>query len=255
LNASAESFSELALPDVSLSKYSLPLRREAIAEAKSWPSGPSPDRQVPAEVYRSGSYTVALCKPGKESPITYQGCRHKEGMKTNNPNDMTPRVFVGQEQHQSLPTFTDVFEDLQHIGRSDAVALELVGSLFFRGAFMLDFVRTSEGRLRWVPAAKVQDRILETIPNVGDLPTDVWMHQVMALALNEDVKYDTLGYDIKQGLGRENPPFACAHIVAVFLDRASLAKFAGSFARPPVGVSALPKTKGPEFFPALAPRG
>jgi hypothetical protein len=100
----------------------------------------------------------------------------------------------------------------------------------------------------------VMNAIAERIPEIHGLPSDVWLHMVVALSLNENVKYDTLGYDIKQGYGGQNTLLTCAHIVAVFLDRASLARFAGQFARPPRGVSPLPKTKGPEYFPMLAPR-
>jgi len=45
-----------------------------------------------------------------------------------------------------------------------------------------------------------------------------------------------------------------SHLVAVLLNRRSLAKFAGAFARPPSGMALLPKIKGLfETYPLLSP--
>ncbi len=248
-------FPELALPQGSLTNDAYVLRVQAVVEAREWPKGQSPEQQIPHVVYESGSYSVALCKPGKESPYTYKGCRHKDGTPTNNPDDMTPRVMLDGSPYPYLATFEDVFEDLQGTGRADELALELVGCLFFRAALMQDYRRNERGALRWSPPERVMETILERIPDIHGIPADVWLHMVVALSLNESVKYDGLGHNIKDGTGGQNTLLTCAHIIAVFLDRASLAKFAGQFARPPVGISALPKTKGPEFFPMLEPRG
>ena len=247
-------FPELALPEGSLTRDAYVLRIEAVAEATQWEKGPSPASQIPHIVYESGQYSVALCKPGKEAPYDYTGCNHKDGTPTNNPNDMTPRVLVDGVAHEYLPTFVDVFEDLQNLHRCDELALDFVGCLLFRAALMRDYRRNEAGGLRWCPPSSVLEEVLSRIPTVHGLPADVWLHLVVALALNESVKYDTLGFPIKQGYGGETTLLTCAHIIAVFLGRASLAKFAGKFASKPRGVSPLPKTQGPKYFPMLAPR-
>ncbi|MDP3990703.1 MAG: hypothetical protein Q8P63_00110 [Candidatus Nealsonbacteria bacterium] len=62
------------------------------------------------------------------------------------------------------------------------------------------------------------------------------------MALNEDVKVHTLGYeDAQYDYGRINTLLTFAHLIAVLLNRRSLARFAGAFARPPSGMASIPK--------------
>ena len=95
------------------------------------------------------------------------------------------------------------------------------------------------------------------LPKIGDVPTDVFLYFLDILALNEDVKVHTLGHkNAKHDYGRINTLLTFAHLIAVLLNRRSLAKFAGAFARPPSGMAPIPKTeKGNVFesFPLLSP--
>ena len=84
---------------------------------------------------------------------------------------------------------------------------------------------------------------------------DVFLYFLDVLALNEDVKMHTLGYEnARYDYGRINTLLTFAHLIGVLLNRCSLAKFAGAFARPPAGMAPLPKIKGLfETFPLLSP--
>ena len=83
------------------------------------------------------------------------------------------------------------------------------------------------------------------------------MYFLDILALNEDVKMHTLGHEgAKHDYGRINTLLTFTHLIAVLLNRRSLAKFAGMFARPPSGMAPIQKTeKGGifEVFPLLKP--
>ena len=90
---------------------------------------------------------------------------------------------------------------------------------------------------------------------VTEIPIRVFLHLLVVLSLNEDIKMYTLGYDdLRQDYGRINTMLTFAHLIAVLLNRTPLSKFAGAFARPPSGMAPMPKTKGAiECFPLLSP--
>ncbi|MCA9327294.1 hypothetical protein KDA14_02075, partial [Candidatus Saccharibacteria bacterium] len=83
------------------------------------------------------------------------------------------------------------------------------------------------------------------------VPPLVFLHYLNALALNEDVKYHTLGYDIVTGTGRRNNMLTCVNLIGVFLGGVSIVEFAGQFSRPPAGISAISQKKMREILPLL----
>lgn len=227
-------------------------RAASIAEARNWAGGTQSNKK-PVAIWKNHQHEVRLLKPGKEAAPGYDRCRYKDGHKGNNPNDMLPDIWDGKRYLEKNASFTDVFDELQALIRAEPVALELIGCLLFRAAFMADHIDEGGDRWRYHPPQAIVSTIARYAPSAFGVPIEVFLHYLDALAWNEDVKYDTLGYDIKTGTGRQNNLLTCVNIIGVFLDKIPLSKFAGAFARPPVGISAISRKRALEVFPLLNP--
>lgn len=236
----------LAAPCGSLTKASVPARTDAIEEAKTWSSGPSPKQKVITEFYRESEYTVSLAKPGKEAAADYTPL---------NAWDMTPVVHFEGSDVGYLPSFSDLFSAIQTAAVASATShrsIELLGHLFARSAYMLDHVRLADGRWRYHPPAVAMGLLHSEIPFVDGLPISVFLQVIEAIALNEDVKYTSRAGELSTA-GRVNTMLTLAHLCAVFVDRAGLGDFAGAFARPPLGLSPLSQHHTRRIFPLLEP--
>lgn len=238
-----------------LSSFARQRRIEALYEALSWEKGSSQENRKVNNLYKLEDYIVGVAKPGKEAAPDYKSCRHYiTHEKTNNPNDMLPFILKSGGVLGENMTFAGMFERLEKLIRADMFGLELIGTLLFRAAFMLDHKKNCEGNWRYFPPEDVMKIIDKKIQFVSEFPVRVFLHFLEVLSLNEDVKIHTLGYnDLPHDYGRINTLLTFAHLIAVFLNRRSLAKFAGGFARPPSGMAPLPKTKiALECFPLLS---
>lgn len=247
---------ELSLPvGIKLSSFAKPRRIDFLREALSWPKGKSQEKRKTTELYKSGDFVVAVGKPGKEAAPAFKRRHYITGAITNNPNDMNPFVMKNNKKVGNDLTFAELFEQIEHLIRADVIGLELLGMLIFRMAFMLDHEKNPKGRWRYVPPEKSGAILKKRLPEVGNIPVNVFLYFLDVLALNEDVKMHTLGHENAQhDYGRVNTLLTFAHLVAVLLNRRSLAKFAGAFARPPSGMAPLPKIKGLfETYPLLSP--
>lgn len=243
---------ELKLPKERLSKFARPIRKDTVREAISWPKGLNQEERITPKLYTVNNYTIGVAKPGKEAAINYKGCRnYKTGEKTNNQNDMLPLVLEGKNQTKSL-TFQEIFERIEHLMHSNLLGLDLLGCIIFRNAFMLDHKKDKNGCWRYNIPKYVVQKLEKRMPRIKEYPLKVFLYFLEVLALNEDVKMYTLGHDKFKDYGRINTLLTFAHLIAVFLNRRSLSRFAGTFARPPSGIAALPKTKGGQYFPLLS---
>lgn len=226
-------------------------RMARVHEAISWSSGTASNPTYHT-IWSNGEYSIALAKPGKEAAHDYVFCRYKDGRKGNNPNDMRPSIFKNGELVQVHPkSFTEIFDELQILGRADMEALNLIACLFFRSAYMIDHVEVSPGGWRYEIPSEVLDAIMQKLPTADGLPMDVFLHFLDALAWNEDVKYHTLGYDVTDGYGRKNNLLTCVNLIGVLLNKIQLTKFAGAFSRPPVGLSPISNKNALYYFPEL----
>lgn len=250
-------FSELRLPAAKLGTISLPRRLAAITEAVSWPRGTA---EVPewTRVWHAGQYSVCLGKPGKEASWSPP--------KTN-ANDMIPAIYRGATRLDYLPTFGALWREIETLSKAiGASSAELVASLLFRAAFMLDHTQVAPGVWRYTPPERVVAEIEGATPLVHttageELPVRAFLHLIEALSLNEDVKYYTLGEAqalgrgksrVQQGVGRRNNLLTCAHIVAVILGRRSVIDFGESMSRGR-GVAPLLPPAARASFPLLGP--
>src|SRR3989344_2008204 len=247
----------LKLPEEKLTPSARPRRIEALNEALKWEKGEGQEHRKITKLYFLGDFTIAIAKPGKEAALDYKGCRHyTTHEKTNNPNDMNPQILkFGKKLDKDL-TFEDMFEKIETLMRADLFGLELMGTLLFRAAFMLDHKKNKDGNWRYEPPEEVMNILEKRIPKITGIPIKVFLHFLEVLSLNEDVKVHTLGYtDLPQDYGRINTLLTFTNLIAVLLNRRSLAKFAGTFARPPSGMAPLPKTAiALECFPLLSPK-
>ncbi len=247
---------ELSLPvGLKLSPSAKPRRVEILREAIGWPKGKNQKKRKITEIYKSGDFVVAVGKPGKEAAPDFKRKHYITGVTTNNPNDMNPFIMKNGKKVGNDLTFEALFEQIEHLMRADVFGLELLGMLIFRMAFMLDHGRNQKNQWRYIPPKTSLVTLKQRIPEVGGVPVDVFLYFLDVLALNEDVKMHTLGHENAQhDYGRVNTLLTFAHLVAVLLNRRSLARFAGAFARPPSGMAPLPKIKGLfETYPLLSP--
>jgi hypothetical protein len=234
------------------SKIAAAKRLETIAEAIGWPAGKSQDARLSTSIFDNGVYVVRLSKPGKEAEPDYQRCRYKNGNYGNNPNDMRPEIVFEGKLIEKNASFTDIFEEIQKIHLVDPDGVKLLACLLGRSAYLADHKQISPGVWRYQPPFVVVDRLKRLIPKAYDVPIEVFLYYLDALALNEDVKYHTLGYEIAQGTGRKNNLLTCVNLIAMLLGEVSIAKFAGNFTRPPVGINAISLVKMREIFPELS---
>ncbi|OGY65886.1 MAG: hypothetical protein A3I89_03525 [Candidatus Harrisonbacteria bacterium RIFCSPLOWO2_02_FULL_41_11] len=247
---------ELALSaGLKLSPFAKPRRIEMLQEAIRWSKGKNQEKRKITELYKSGDFIVAVGKPGKEAAPDFKRRHYVTGEITNNSNDMNPFVMKGVKKVGNDLTFAELFEQIEHLIRADLLGLELLGMLIFRMAFMLDHKKDLRGRWRYIPPKKSLAILKKRLPKVGDVPVGVFLYFLDVLALNEDVKMHTLGYEnARYDYGRVNTLLTFSHLIAVLLNRRSLAKFSFPFAYPPFNRSPLPHGKAAFFtFPILSP--
>ena len=247
---------EMALPvGVKLSPFARSRRVEMTTEAIGWPKGKSQEKRKITEIYKADDFIVAVGKPGKEAASDFKRKHYITGVVTNNRNDMNPFVMKNGKKVGDDLTFEAMFEQIEHLMHADMFGLELLGMLIFRMAFMLDHQKDGEGNWRYIPPSQSMLVLNQRLPKVGDVSAEVFLYFLDVLALNEDVKVHTMGHEnAKHDYGRINTLLTFAHLISVLLNRRSLAKFAGNFARPPSGMAPMPKIKGIfETFPLLSP--
>ncbi|MDP2925205.1 MAG: hypothetical protein Q8N99_02420 [Nanoarchaeota archaeon] len=238
-----------------ISKFARVRRLEALNEALNFPTGPDQNYRKTTILYELKNYAIAIAKPGKEAAPEYKNCTHYiTREKTNNPNDMNPLILENNKKIDKDLTFEDMFQKIELLKHSDLFGLELLGMLLYRAAFMLDHIKDTNGNWRYNPPIEILKILENRIPNVSGVPLRVFIHFLEILSLNEDIKIYTLGRnELKEDYGRINTLLTFVHLIAVLIERTSIAKFAGSFARPPVGMAPIPKTKIFESFPLLDP--
>lgn len=239
-------------------------RTESVIEAQQWPAGTIENKRY-RKVYESGDFGIFLGKPGKEAAESYV---------KRNVHDMTPTVFHKGAAVAFLPTFEDIFRDLWHLGleasklgSSRDEVLEMVGALLYRSSYMLDHIKEeASGLWVWSPPSDTVSPIVQALGVMGRelqmpngttkrLPIDVYLQLVDALALNEDVKYQSENVEkfstVKSNTGRTNTMQTCTSMIAVFLERYDIVKLFGSLSRSR-GVAPMSQTDAKVAFPVLA---
>lgn len=194
-------------------------------------------------------YKVGVGKFGKE--YRWLQSHRKDGSYGNNPNDMMPSIMKDGKLLDFDGSFDHVFRFIQWASQKSFEAARVLGALFYRNAKMVDHQEDGNGNLIYMPPSEVIAYLRDTLGEYEGISVEAYLHYLDAIALNEDVKYSSLGYDINTGTGRENNMLTYAHLAAILIGEGSLAKLCSQFSRPPVGVSPIPQNVAVVAFPDL----
>lgn len=241
-----------------LRKTAIPIQNEIINEAIKFKLG-SIDNKFYTTMYKCGNYEFKLGKPGKEFGL--DRIKYKDGQIGNNPNDMTPTVFKDGELVQMDGSFKRIFKQFISILPNEE-ALRLLACLFIRNALVLDHRRNMDGYWRYSPPEPILKMIRYKIPSRFGEPIESLLFYTELIALNEDIKYKTLGHEISKGPGRFNNLMHYANIINLILHKSQQSEedfllnvmdFAGNLSRPPVGLNPISLKRAFEEFPMLRP--
>ncbi len=235
----------------SLNKIALPIIEDTIKEAISFKKGKLETSKIPTSLYEKDNFLISVEKPGKE--VFLNTVKYKNGSLGNNPNDMTPVINIDNSRFPKNLTFDDIFQVFEgFIHEENLNLLEVIASLMFRQAFMLDH-KKKDGVWRLKIPDATANYLKSNRPHINDLPILAFFYFLEALALNESVKYFSIGHSIKGGVGRQNNLLTYCNLIAVFLGKVRISKFAGQLSRPPTGVSPISQKAAREFFSPLHP--
>lgn len=233
--------------------HSNKLKSEMVLECKKLETGASFTNQQFNEFYTFQDYQVGMSKPGKE--VFSDGIKYKNGIKGNNPFDMTPTILRGGKKVEYDGSFSAIFKEFVKLYKSRE-ALQVLGALLVRNAYLLDHQRVGIN-WRYSPPKDKIDFLNNYCSNFLGMPALIFLYYIELIALNEDTKYSTLGYDISQGYGRKNNILTYAHIVMLLSQKheqdegsflLSFLGFAGRLSSPPVGLNPISLKRAREYF-------
>jgi len=228
-----------------------------VSEAIKFPRGKKTNTKEYTTLYTIGDYSMKVGKPGKE--FDNVNIKYKDGHKASNANDMTPTIFKKNERIERAGSFQAIFHKFVEFS-SDKEALKMLGCIFVRNSMALDHTQDKKGNWRYQPSVEIVNKIERRLAKKLDEPLMVFLHYLELIALNEDTKYYTLGYDITGPTGRKNNMLTYANIIHIFLERDSLSEvdfllkfmtFSGGLVRPPVGLNPLSFKASIAAFPYL----
>lgn len=220
------------------------LRVKSIDNAINLSKGPSRSEMHYHALWTEGQYEIGVGKPGKETETSN---------KINpNINDMWPYIRKDGQFTGKSATFDDIDLELER-STTNPYALELLGCLIARSGLMLDHIE-KEDKVVYTPPKDITDRIAQELPVLFNVPLNVFLQYLDAIALNEDVKYQRRlngkGKPYSKAAGRPNNLLTSAHLIAVLLGRTSIVGFATGFSKKR-GVSPLDMKHLSICFPML----
>lgn len=161
---------------------------------------------------------------------------------------MVPRIFQDGKEQELDASFRAVFKPIEKqfdCNNNDIIVT--LACLFIRNAFLIDHKEAGD-KFRYAPPIEATSFLQETIGKHYEIPIEVFLHYIDAIAWQEDVKYYTLGRGVNTDIGRTNNLLTYAHFCACLLKRAHWADMLNRYS---MGVSPLPKANIPEAFPEL----
>jgi hypothetical protein len=252
-------YPSLEIPDGQLGSFAKPRRLASIREAITWPSGPSQEQQRQTSLYQFRDRTgviweVSLCKPGKEA--------FRE--QRRNINDMFPRVSRGGKNVDYNPLFSGIWEVFEDISKMEngRDALELIGRYLAASAYMISYeeIRPDVWRISDAPdMVRFFEDLEGMLSKNGELykpamPIRAFLLLIESIALQEDVKYYTLGGSenlTQENKGRVNNLLTNAAICRFLTGKESIAWLVGGVTKNPPGVFAITQAKLREYFHPL----
>jgi len=243
-------------------------------------------------VYSVKGYTIGSARPGKEASSDYNRINHyshcpcdscKAGNRVRgviNPHDMFPYVeknnILKSARRKELKsgeikatpwTVEHIFALIEDAYTSNQIqfAIELMGSIMVRMAFMLDHHVDNTGVMKLSLPKLATKEMIARLPELGTPGQKVPIESVIffldILGFNEDIKVDVCGYrDLKREYvkgpkprdnGRTNTMLTISHMAAVILSRRPVAEFSYGFHRGQ-GMNAITKGKIHPTYPLLS---
>lgn len=243
-------------------------------------------------IYKIEEFVIGAARPGKEAATDYAKIKHyhhcscdqcKSGNRVqgvNNPHDMFPyisknNILLSAKRRELASgrtkvtpwTFEHIFSLLEEVNTTEqtAFALEILGSIMVRLAFMLDHKFDKEENLFLSLPTFATSEMSKRIPFIGkegfEIPTASLIYFLDILGYNEDVKVDVCGYrnlrreysggPRPQDNGRTNTLLTISHMLAAVLHRRPIGEFAYGLFR---GLGMNPMSKGTihPAFPLLS---
>jgi len=243
-------------------------------------------------VYHIKGFSIGAARPGKEAALDYANINHykhctcpscKSGnrvMGVNNPHDMFPYIernnVLMSVKRRSLKdgrvkvtpwTFEHLFSLIEEAYTSPEIqlALELLGSIMVRIAFMLDHEEDSEGFLSLRLPKITTNEMTKRLPTLGldewAVPIEAVIYFLDILGYNEDIKVDVCGYrnltreyvrgTKPQDNGRTNTLLTLSHMLAAVLHRRPIGEFAYGLHRG-MGMNAMSRGTIHPAYPLLS---
>ena len=261
---------ELRLDEnIKLGPHAYPIIQETVDEAIKFREAES---RANAEIngktilYQIEDYDVCVLKPGKEKfESNKTNKNYKDKRQTNNPNDMTPTVYKSNERYEKNLTFGQIWEHFEKFKNlANQEYLEVLGAVLFRQAWMLDHHKTNNS-WRWIAPKHSINFLSEHEIEIEGMSTEAFLYFLEVLALQESVKYYTLGFTNPESkkiwpeadaiistdkkVGRVNNVLTGCHFIAVLMNKAPIWTFAGRLSS---GVAPITQKNAPKYFSPLA---
>ncbi len=249
-------------------------------------------QRVRTPIYNIEGFNIGAARPGKEASVDYNRINHyshctcelcKAGNRVRgvrNPYDMFPYVekngILMSVKRRELKngktkvtpwTFEHLFSLIEDSYSSIDIqfALELMGSIMVRIAFMLDHHEDRNGviKLNLPPIAtqEMKSRLPTLGPDNFEVPIEGVIYFLDILGFNEDIKVDVCGYrDLKrefaratkpQDNGRTNTLLTISHMLAAILHRRPIGEFSYGLHRG-MGMNAMSKGQIYPAYPLLS---
>jgi hypothetical protein len=243
-------------------------------------------------VYELNGYKIGVSRPGKEAATDYNRINHykhctcqscKEGNRVlgvRNPHDMFPYIELNDilmsVKRRPLKngtvkvtpwTFEHIFSLIENAYTTKQIqlALELMGSIMVRIAFMLDHEMDNNGIIKLnlpkLATKEMRNRLPELGPDDYKVPIEAVIYFLDILGFNEDIKVDVCGYrDLKrefargikpQDNGRTNTLLTISHMLAAILHRRPIGEFSYGLHRG-LGMNAMSKGQIVPAYPLLS---
>ena len=214
--------------------------------------------------YLDGDLEIGSFKPGKEAASDYlMTSYHKDKHRVKNPHDMFPVILkhdaniavkitfdkrTGEKvtfyTPWTLPHISEIFDNVLKQPKGE-FALELIGCLIVRMAYMLDHRLDEKGKWRLELPPHTLKTIKSIIPylefNQGDSPQkfsiESFLYWFDVLATNEDIKVDAKGLTglmEKEKItdkGRTNTLLTYSYCIGAMLGRLSIGTFVFNYHR------------------------
>ncbi len=148
------------------------------------------------------NYVVGVLSPGKEAHSDWKHNRYdKSGESSCNHNDVLPTILLDGKVAFKPLTFEEIFDGFARMVHNDKLAAFILRHILLRMAFCIDH-ELDGGNVRWKPPQEIMDIIYQRIPVIlindeWSFPTEIFLHLIEVLAINEDSKVFTLGNDSK----------------------------------------------------------